>query len=125
MTGTTIAALPDETEGHFESPPKGLSGATSTRTSTLVDTVLLSDDVGRQARCWVHAERLLHWLETFTDLHRTAQQRMRKLIWNFSADLKVYPDNPGKSRHLALRAGFDRIFHHRTGFVTLDRRPNS
>ena len=46
---------------------------------------------------------------------------MRKLIWNFYADLKVYRANPGKSRRLALRARFDRIFRRRTGFVTLDR----
>jgi hypothetical protein len=35
---------------------------------------------------------------------------MRKLIWNFYADLKLYRVNPGKSRRLALRARFDRIF---------------
>ena len=63
----------------------------------------------------------MHKLDTFTDLHRAAQQRMRKLIWNFYADLKVYRANPGKPRRLALRARFDRIFRRRTGFVTLDR----
>jgi Transposase IS66 family len=92
----------------------------------LSNAVLLSDDagqfaVGRHALCWVHAERLVHKLDTFTDLHRAAQQRMRKLIWNFYADLKVYRATPGKSRRLALRARFDRIFCRRTGFVTLDR----
>jgi hypothetical protein len=92
----------------------------------LRDAVLLSDDagqfaVGRHALCWVHAERLVHKLDTFTDLHRAAQQRMRKLIWNFYADLKLYRANPSKSRRLALRARFDRIFRRRTGFVTLDR----
>ncbi len=92
----------------------------------LRDAVVLSDDagqfdVGRHALCWVHAERLVHKLDAFTDLHRTAQQRMRKLIWNFYADLKVYRTNPGKSRALALRARFDRIFRRRTGFATLDR----
>jgi hypothetical protein len=95
----------------------------------LHDAVVLSDDagqfdVGRHALCWVHAERLVHKLGTFTDLHRAAQQRMRKLIWNFYADLKVYranPRSPGKSRRLVLRARFDRIFCRRTGFVTLDR----
>ena len=46
---------------------------------------------------------------------------MRKLIWNFYADLKIYRANPSKSRRLALRARFDRIFRRRTGFVTLDR----
>jgi hypothetical protein len=92
----------------------------------LHDAVVLSDDagqfaVGRHALCWVHAERLVHKLDTFTDLHRTAQQRMRKLIWNFYADLKIYRINPGKTRRLVLRARFDRIFRRRTGFVTLDR----
>ena len=92
----------------------------------LHDAVVLSDDagqfdIGQHALCWVHAERLVHKLDTFTDLHRTAQQRMRKLIWNFYADLKVYRTNPNKSRRLALRARFDRIFRRRTGFVTLDR----
>jgi hypothetical protein len=92
----------------------------------LLDAVVLSDDagqfdIGQHALCWVHAERLVHKLDTFTDLHRTAQKRMRKLIWNFYADLKVYRANPAKSRRLVLRARFDRIFRHRTGFVTLDR----
>jgi hypothetical protein len=92
----------------------------------LRDAVVLSDDagqfdIGRHALCWVHAERLVHKLEAFTDLHRAAQQRIRKLIWNFYADLKLYQANPDKSRRLALRARFDRIFRGRTGFVTLDR----
>ena len=46
---------------------------------------------------------------------------MRKLIWNFYADLKAYKANPDKRRRLALRARFDRIFRRRTGFATLDR----
>lgn len=92
----------------------------------LSGAVLLSDGagqfaVGKHALCWVHAERLVHKLDTFTDLHRAAQQRMRGLIWNFHADLKVYRANPCKSRRLALRARFDRPFRRRTGFVTLDR----
>jgi hypothetical protein len=92
----------------------------------LQDAVVLSDDagqfdIGQHALCWVHAERLVHKLDTFTDLHRAAQQRIRKLIWNFYADLKLYRANPGKNRRLVLRARFDRIFRRRTGFVTLDR----
>jgi hypothetical protein len=92
----------------------------------LQDAVVLSDDagqfdIGQHALCWVHAERLVHKLDTFTDLHRAAQQRIRTLIWNFYADLKIYRANPSKSRRLALRARFDRIFRRRTGFVTLDR----
>jgi hypothetical protein len=46
--------------------------------------VVLSDDagqfnVGHHALCWVHAERLVHKLDTFTDKHRAAQTRVRSL----------------------------------------------
>ena len=92
----------------------------------LCDAVVLSDDagqfnVGRHALCWVHAERLVHKLNTFTEKHRAAQKLVRGLIWDFYADLKVYRIKPGKRRAAALRARFDRIFLRRTGFATLDR----
>jgi len=92
----------------------------------LRDAVLLSDDagqfaVGRHALCWVHAERLVHKLDTFNDLQRLAQKRVRDLIWNFYANLKAYRLNPARRRASALRARFDRIFRRRTGFATLDR----
>jgi len=92
----------------------------------LTQTVIVSDDagqfdVGRHALCWVHAERLVHKLDTFTDQHRAAQQRVRSLIWRFYADLKAYRHDPTPARRTALRARFDRIFKRRTGFVTLDR----
>ena len=63
------------------------------------DAVVLSDDagqfaVGRHALCWVHAERLVHRLDTFTGLHRAGQQKVRKLTWDFYADLKLYQANP-------------------------------
>ena len=76
----------------------------------------------------MHAERLVHKLDTFTDLHQAAQQRIRTLIWNYYADLKAYRTDPGQNRRLVLRATeharegrFDRIFRRRTGFTTLDR----
>jgi hypothetical protein len=92
----------------------------------LPDTVILSDDAGqfainRHALCWVHAERLVHKLDTFTDRQHAAQQRQRGLIWWFYADLKAYRRDPDPRRRTALRARFDRIFGRRTGFATLDR----
>jgi hypothetical protein len=92
----------------------------------LCDAVVLSDDagqfnVGRHALCWIHAERLVHKLDTFTDKQRAVQVRVRGLIWNFYTSLKIYRLNPSRRRCLALRARFDRIFLRRTGFVTLDR----
>lgn len=92
----------------------------------LRDAVIVSDDagqfaVGRHALCWVHAERLVHKLDTFTDLHHTAQQRLRSLIWRFYAELKAYCATPTARQHSNMHARFDRIFRRRTGFVTLDR----
>ena len=92
----------------------------------LCDAVVLSDDagqfnIGRHALCWVHAERLVHKLEAFTNQHRAAQTRVRGLIWDFYADLKAYQLKLGKRRASTLRARFDRIFLRRTGFATLDR----
>jgi hypothetical protein len=92
----------------------------------LCDTVVLSDDagqfnIGQHALCWVHAERLVHKLDTFTDQHRAAQTQARGLIWGFYADLKAYRVKPSLRRAAALRTRFDRIFLRRTGFVTLDR----
>jgi hypothetical protein len=92
----------------------------------LPNTVIVSDDagqfnVGRHGLCWVHAERLVHKLDAFTDENRHAQRRIRSLIWRFYRDLKVYRCAPTKRRKVALQARFDRIFTRRTGFVTLDR----
>ena len=61
----------------------------------LSDTVIVSDDagqfnVGQHGLCWVHAERLIHKLDTFTDDQRKAQARIRGLIWPFYRDLKAY-----------------------------------
>ena len=92
----------------------------------LPTTVIVSDDagqfnVGQHGLCWVHSERLVHKLDTFTDENRAAQATVRKLIWNLYRDLKAYRCAPTKRRKAALRARFDRIFTRKTGFVTLDR----
>jgi hypothetical protein len=92
----------------------------------LREAVIVSDDagqfaVGRHALCWVHAERLVHKLDSFTEQQRTAQQHVRSLVWQFYADLKDYRTSPTPCRRQQLRARFDYIFCRRTGFVSLDR----
>jgi hypothetical protein len=92
----------------------------------LCEAVVVSDDagqfnVGQHALCWIHAERLVHKLETFTEQQRRAQQHVRGLIWWFYADLKAYRLDPTPRRRSELRARFDRIFRRSTGFATLDR----
>src|SRR4029077_16424987 len=92
----------------------------------LREMVIVSDDagqfnVGQHALCWVHAERLIHKLDTFTDENRAPQAGVRGLACPVSRDLKPYCRAPIKQRKAALRARFGRIFTRRTGFVVLDR----
>jgi hypothetical protein len=92
----------------------------------LQEGVIVSDDagqfaVGKHALCWIHAERLIHKLDTFTDHQCAAQQLVRSLIWQFYADLKDYRITPTPWQRAQLRARFDYIFCRHTGFVTLDR----
>src|SRR5215471_1723496 len=92
----------------------------------LPNTVIVSDDagqfnVGEHGLCWVHAERLVHKLDAFTDENRKAQRHIRGLIWRFYRDLKAYRLAPSEKRKASLMARFDRIFTRQTGFVTLDR----
>ena len=92
----------------------------------LCEGVIVSDDagqfnVGRHALCWVHAERLVHKLDTFTAENRAAQATVRAAIWQLYRDLKAYRGAPSQERKIALAAEFDRIFTGTTGFVTLDR----
>jgi hypothetical protein len=119
---TTLAVTPDPVQIATEGALWGSIHAHE----FLRDTVIVSDDagqfaVGQHALCWVHAERLVHKLDTFTEHQRVAQKRVRSLIWRFYADLKAYRINPTPRRRQQLRARFDRIFYRRTGFVSLDR----
>src|SRR6188472_3156882 len=151
LAGPVIARLAEHAERHFADEAAwlrhlerlGIAGLTVTpdpvRIATegavwgsvkahglLPETVILSDDAGqfaldRHALCWVHAERLIHKLDTFTDRQHGARQLVRALVWWFYADLKAYKRAPERRRRHELRARFDRIFRRRTGFATLDR----
>lgn len=90
------------------------------------DAVILSDDAGQfkiglHALCWIHAERLVHQLDAYTEADRLAKERVRGLIWWFYRDLIAYQTEPTPRRKAELKARFDRIFKRRTGFVMLDR----
>jgi hypothetical protein len=89
-------------------------------------TVIVSDGAGQfnvaeHALCWVHAERLIHKLDTFCEAHVRAKERIRHRIWRFYADLKAYRQAPTPRRAGELKRRFSRIFSTTTGFATLDR----
>ena len=64
----------------------------------------------RMASCRVHAERLVHKLDTFADAQRAAQARIRALIWRYCRSLKAWRRHPSPARKATLSARFDRIF---------------
>jgi Transposase IS66 family len=89
-------------------------------------TVIVSDGAGQfkiaeHALCWVHAERLVHKLDTFCEAHVQAKERIRARIWRLYADLKAYRLAPTSRRASELRRRFDSIFSTTTDFATLDR----
>jgi hypothetical protein len=91
----------------------------------LREMVIVSDGagqfaVGRPALCSVHAERLLHKLDTFTNLHRAARRHRRALIWRLYDYLKNYHTDPTARRRGELRACSEHIFRRRAGFVAFD-----
>ena len=93
----------------------------------LIDgTVIVSDgagqfDVGSHALCWVHAERLVHKLDAFTEERRVAKEAIRARIWQLYADLKAYALAPTPAAKLELAERFDAIFTTKTCFELLNR----
>jgi hypothetical protein len=151
LAGSIIARLAEHPDKHFDDAPAwqahlerlGVTELTVTPNPVQIateaalwgsiqsheflrDTVIVSDDagqfaVGLHALCWIHSERLVYKLDTFTDDQRAAQQHVRSLIWQFYADLKDYRRTPTPWQRAHLSERFDYIFCRHTGFVTLDR----
>ncbi|MCP5082037.1 MAG: transposase, partial [Alphaproteobacteria bacterium] len=92
----------------------------------LEGTIIVSDGagqfrVGDHALCWIHGERLVYMLDTFSEHQRKAKERIRHRIWWLYADIKDYCRDPTPKRKYELRRRFESIFTTKTGFVTLDR----
>jgi hypothetical protein len=61
--------------------------------------VIVSDGAGQfriaeHALCWVHAERLIHKLDTVCEAHVQAKERIRARIWRLYKALKAYRETP-------------------------------
>ena len=109
---------------HREAPCGGI-----TDHGLLTDAVIVSDgagqfNVGHHARCWVHAERLIHSLIGLKKMHRGTARGARTdqgagvVVLRRPQDLRPR-SNRGRQARAVQR--FDRIFTARTEFVTLDR----
>ena len=125
-----ISQLPHAGSGVHPDPVKiategALWGSIQTH-GLLQNTVIVSDGAGQfrlddHADCWIHAERLVHKLDSFNDEQRRAIEIERELIWWLYRDLKLYKEEPSRQRAAQLKARFKRIFSRKTGFVSLDR----
>jgi len=74
----------------------------------LKDAVIVSDGAGQfriaeHALCWVHAERLIHKLDTFCKAQVQAKERIRARIWRLYKALKAYRQAPAPRRASELR----------------------
>jgi Transposase IS66 family len=78
-------------------------------------TVIVSDGagqfrIGEHALCWVHAERLIHKLDTFCEVHIQAKERIRRRVWRLYKALKAYRRAPTQRCAARLAHRFDAIF---------------
>ena len=125
-----ISQLPHAGSGVHQDPVKiategALFGSIKAH-GLLSDCVIVSDGAGQfrlddHADCWIHAERLVHKLDSFNDGQRQAIEIERELIWWLYRDLKLYKEEPTRKRAAQLKARFKRIFSRKTGFASLDR----
>ena len=87
--------------------------------------VILSDDAGQfnvllHALCWIHAERTIKKLIPVSDEHRRIVEDVRKQIWTFYDDLKMYQRSPEASAAQDMRMRFDGLFTQQTSFPSLN-----
>src|SRR5262245_37245135 len=119
---TGLEVNPDPVRGATEGALWGSIAAQG----LLDGTVIVSDgagqfDVAAHARCWIHAERLVHKLDAFTEEQRQAKEDIQGRIWTLYADLKTYRTEPTPGHKDELTKRFEEIFSTQTSYATLDR----
>ena len=90
---------------------------------------IVSDGAGQfrlleHGLCWVHAERLINKIITFTEAQRLAVEKVQDLLWQLYQDLKAYKNltpELQKQQKAVLEASFDQIFTQTTTFDLLNQ----
>ena len=72
------------------------------------------------ALCWIHAERNINKIISFSDSNREAQESVQNQIWTFYDELKAFKIDPDAGKKLELSTKFDQIFSQKTYFQTLN-----
>jgi len=111
---TTLKVHPDPVQIATE----GAAWGSIAEQGLLDGTVIVSDGAGQfnvadHALCWVHAERLIHKLDTFCKAHVRAKELIRHRIWRLYADPQgLSPSSSGTPRRRAEAPVQPHLLHH-------------
>ena len=90
------------------------------------DMVVLSDDAGQfnvlhHALCWIHIERNLQKIHTYTAQQRKELDQVLKSFWQLYQQLKAYRQNPDKGNKEIIIEQFDQICDWQTQWIALQK----
>ncbi len=90
------------------------------------DIVVLSDDAGQfnillHALCWIHIERNLQKIHTYTPQQRKELDQVLKSFWQLYQQLKTYRQNPDKGNKEIIIEQFDKICDWQTQWIALQK----
>jgi len=88
--------------------------------------VILSDDAGQfnilvHALCWVHVERNLQKIHTYTGQQRKELNQVLTAFWTLYQQLKKYKDKPQKRKKSKVIKTFDAICNWQTEWIALQK----
>ncbi|MCK5105862.1 MAG: transposase [Cyclobacteriaceae bacterium] len=88
--------------------------------------VILSDDAGQfdvmiHALCWIHVERNLQKIHTYTNQQRQELDLLLKAFWQLYQQLKTYKNNPVDEKKQQIITSFDAICNWQTKWLALKK----
>ena len=89
------------------------------------ELVIISDDAGQfnvllHALCWIHANRAIDKIISFTDQAKKDLDTVKHQVWRLYEGLKKYKENPNPKDKKRLEDMFDEIFTGKTSSATLN-----
>ena len=90
------------------------------------DMVILSDDAGQfniltHALCWIHVERNLQKIHTYTPAQREELDQVLKAFWELYQQLKAYQQNHNQENKNLIISQFDHICDWQTKWIALKK----
>lgn len=90
------------------------------------DMVILSDDAGQfniliHALCWIHIERNLQKIHTYTPQQRKELEQVLKTFWELYQQLKTYCQSPNLKNKETIVKQFDAICDWQTQWIALQK----